>query len=165
MTNPRPGYSSCQTETVTIVEGDHGAASFRDHADFQRRGWHVAHRRMLVCAVAASPGTEVAVPLDAPDYARIGPAEALALLRELPDMALIRRLTVCDGAQADEPWLRQVTGRPLTMLAEALPDGEVRLYRPVAGEGLVTTALHEWSHLLRFRAGEGMRGSFCSGVR
>jgi poly(A) polymerase len=90
-----------------------------------------------------------------PLASRMTPREALAIVRELPDARLLKRLLVVDKAHWEEPWRRQKGEENLKILAEASKDGDVKLYRPPTGEVSRDTIFHEWAHLLKFaRPGE-----------
>jgi hypothetical protein len=137
-------------ERIALVVGDNSAASFKDYADFAGRGRIYYSPEMRIYGIAGRPGTTIAVPTQPPDYQRLGPEEALAKLDQLPDLRLVRRLVIVDRPHAEEPWFRQTVSPTWRLLAEAMRDGEIRMYRPAAGEDIATTLAHEWSHLLEW---------------
>jgi hypothetical protein len=114
--------------------------------------------RMHVYRVAACT-TRIEVPAAAPDYQRIEPAEALALLRELPDPRLVRRLHLSDDPSFLDPWVRKVSGQNVFHLANATSSGIVVMYRPdrrLGGQVGLTLA-HEWLHLVAFKSAKHVR--------
>lgn len=104
--------------------------------------------------------TRIEIPAAMPSYDRIEPAEALALLRELPDPRLVWRLHLSDEPAFLDPWWRRVSGRrDIYHLGNATNLGLVVLYRPdrALGRELGTTLLHEWVHLLAFNSQRAVR--------
>ncbi len=97
----------------------------------------------------------IEIPAAAPHYDRIDAAQALALLRELPDPRLVLRLHLSDAPSFLDPWSRKATGRDdvfhlgtatnLRLVVLYLPD---RALVPLLG----TVLLHEWVHLLGFKS-------------
>ena len=65
-----------------------------------------------------------------PHYQRIDVAEALALLRELPDRRLVDRLHLSDQPSFLDPWVRRVTGQDGFLLGNATNTGLIVLYLP-----------------------------------
>ncbi len=107
----------------------------------------------------AGCATEIEVPLAPADYKRIDAAEALALLRELPDPRLVRRLHLSDEPCFLDPWVRQVTRQDFFLLGNATSSGLIVLYRPDRYRPHSTglTLLHEWLHLLAFKSRSAVR--------
>ncbi len=85
-------------------------------------------------------------------YQRIDAADALALLRELPDLRLIRRLHLSDERSFLEPWVRKQAGQDFFVLGNATNFKLVVLFKPDRRQlrtvGL--TLLHEWLHIVAF---------------
>jgi hypothetical protein len=106
---------------------------------------------MRIYRVAACKA-EIEIPDQVPDYERIDAAEAFALLRELPDPRLVRRLHIRDEPSFLDPWLRKVKGEQFFFQGNATNSGLIVLYRPDRrlGEVLSITLLHEWLHLVAF---------------
>jgi hypothetical protein len=113
---------------VIGAEADEIDRPFADRDDFLYTGVLVGTEKMSIYRLAAHPETSIAIALEAPSYQRINPAMALQLLRELPDVRLVRRLRIVDGRHPEEPWIWQTTGRRHIVQAEAYPDGEIKLY-------------------------------------
>jgi hypothetical protein len=95
---------------------------------------------------------EIEIPDQAADYERIDAAEALALLRELPDPRIVRRLHIGDEPSFLDPWLRKIKGERFYFQGNATNFGLIVLYRPDRrlGYSLAITLLHEWLHLVAF---------------
>ena len=95
---------------------------------------------------------EIEIPEAAADYERIDAAQALALLRELPDPRRVRRLHLSDERSFLDPWARKVRGEEFFYLGHATNFSLIVLYRPDRrlGECLGITLLHEWLHLVAF---------------
>jgi hypothetical protein len=96
--------------------------------------------------------TEIEIPDRTADYERIDAAQALALLRELPDMRLVRRLHLSDERSFLDPWARKVKGEDFFYLGHATNFSLIVLYKPDRrlGQSLGLTLLHEWLHLVAF---------------
>jgi hypothetical protein len=96
--------------------------------------------------------TEIEIPDQIADYERIDAAQALALLRELPDPRLVRRLHLSDEGSFLDPWVRKIKGDEIYNLGHATNFSLIVLYKPDRGLGqfLGTTLLHEWLHLVAF---------------
>jgi hypothetical protein len=103
--------------------------------------------------------TEIEIAASAADYERIDAAEALALLRQLPDLRLVRRLHLSDEPSFLDPWVRKRSGGNYLVLGNATNFRLIALYRPdrrqLAAVGL--TLLHEWLHLVAFASGWAVR--------
>ena len=95
---------------------------------------------------------EIEIPEAVADYERIDAAQALALLRELPDPRRVRRLHLSDEPSFLDPWARKVRGEEFFYLGHATNFSLIVLYRPDRrlGESLGSTLLHEWLHLVAF---------------
>jgi hypothetical protein len=95
---------------------------------------------------------EIEIPEAVADYERIDAAQALALLRELPDLRRVRRLHLSDEGSFLDPWVRKVRGEEFFHLGHATNFSLIVLYKPDRrlGECLGTTLLHEWLHLVAF---------------
>lgn len=102
---------------------------------------------------------EIEIPDQVPDYERIDAAEALALLRELPDPRLVRRLHISDEPSFVDPWLRKVNGEQFFVLGHANKHCLIVLYRPGRGhrELVRITLLHEWLHLVAYASAPVIR--------
>jgi hypothetical protein len=94
---------------------------------------------------------EIEIPDQIADYERIDAAEALALLRELPDPRCVRRLHLSDERSFLDPWVRKVKG-DFYHLGHATNFSLIVLYKPDRrlGQLLGITLLHEWLHLIAF---------------
>lgn len=104
--------------------------------------------------------TRIEIPVETPRYARIDAADALALLRELPDLRLVLRLQLSDEPAFLDPWLRRITGQDdIYHQGNATDRGLVVLYMPDCrlGHQIGTTLMHEWVHLLAFKAPRAVR--------
>ena len=96
--------------------------------------------------------TEIEIPEAIPDYERIDVTQALALLRELPDLRLVRRLQLSDSRSFMDPWARKSLDEKTFHLGHATNFSLVVLYKPDRrlGEFLGAVLLHEWLHLVAF---------------
>ena len=151
--NLPPGLVFIGTERIPQLSGAEAESieqPFADRDDFLYTGQLISNPEMAVYSLAVHPQTLIAIPLKAPSYPRIGPAVALQLLLDLPDLRLVERLLIIDGRHREEPWIWQTTGQKHVVRAETLPRGEIRLYRPAADGALGDVMRHEWCHLLRF---------------
>jgi hypothetical protein len=146
------GFSRVYARAVTqFVASD--ASRFPTLKAFLRDG---ATQRPVVMRIYCVAGckAEIEIPEAAADYARIDAAQALALLRELPDPRRVRRLHLSDEGSFLDPWVRKVRGEAFFHLGHATNFGLIVLYKPDRrlGECLGTTLLHEWLHLVAFAA-------------
>jgi len=107
---------------------------------------------MAIIGQEVSTERWIEIPDRVADYQRIDAAQALALLRELPDPRLVRRLHVSDERSFLDPWARKVSGEEFFYLGHATNFSLIVLYRPDRrlGQLLGTTLLHEWLHLVAF---------------
>ena len=103
--------------------------------------------------------TRVEIPAGPPPYDRIDAAETLALLRELPDLRFVYRLHLSDELSLLDPWMRKLTGGDFLSLGHATISDVVVLYRPhrQLGRENGLTLLHEWLHLVAFKAARAIR--------
>jgi tetratricopeptide (TPR) repeat protein len=138
-------------ERRTWMVGNPDAAPFKNFQDFWERGELFHSPGVLVYPVTGCPGTTIAVPDAEADYDRLTAQEVLTLLRALPDIRLVRRITVIDRPFRYQPWFAQLNPK-WRLLGEVVEGNEVVLYRPVAGDEAAATVAHEWAHLLEFAA-------------
>jgi hypothetical protein len=138
-------------ERRTTIVGDPNAAPFKNFKDFSERGQLFSYSSLRAYPVIGCPGMMIAVPDREADYDRLTPDQALALLKGLPDIRLVHRLTIIDAPCRYEPWYRQANPH-WRMLGEVLDDSEIVLYRPTAKADVAATLNHEWAHLLEFAA-------------
>jgi hypothetical protein len=147
---PPSGFSRIYARTVTLfVASD--ASRFPTLKAFLRDGTVQQPIAMRIYCVAGCKA-EIEIPDQIADYERIDAAQALALLRELPDPRLVRRLHLSDGGSFLDPWVRKVRGDGLFNLGHATNFSLIVLYQPDRrlGHVLATTLLHEWLHLVAF---------------
>jgi hypothetical protein len=147
------GFSSVYARAMTIFTASSDAASFQNLKEFLRHGTMRQPTLMHVYRVAGCK-TEIEMPAGAPDYQRIDATETLALLRELPDPRLIRRLHLSDERSFLDPWVRKLAGQEFFLLGNATNLSLVVLYKPDRRLGTLVglTLLHEWLHLVAFRS-------------
>jgi hypothetical protein len=152
--SPQPalpsGFSRVYARAMTVfVASD--AARFPTLKSFLRDGLARQPIVMRIYRVAGCK-TEIEIPDQAADYERIDAAQALALLRELPDPRLVRRLHLSDQPSFLDPWLRKVRGEEFYNLGHATNFGLIVLHRPDhrLDQSLGLTLLHEWLHLVAF---------------
>jgi hypothetical protein len=147
---PSSGFSRIYARAVTLfVASD--ASRFATLKAFLRGGTTRLSATMRIYRVAGCK-TEIEIPEQVADYERIDAAQALALLRELPDMRRVRRLHLSDESSFLDPWVRKIRGEQFFHLGHATNFGLIVLYRPDRrlGESLSATLLHEWLHLAAF---------------
>jgi hypothetical protein len=147
---PPSGFSRIYARTMTLfVASD--AAHFPTLTAFLREGTTQQPIVMRIYRVAGCKA-EIEIPDLVADYERIDAAQALALLRELPDPRRVRRLHLSDGRSFLDPWVRNVRGDAFFHLGHATNFGLIVLYRPDRrlGHSLAITLLHEWLHLVAF---------------
>lgn len=154
-----PGYSTVETRTVIQFTSAGSAVQFSSLQRYLRKGTRRKPIEMHIFRVADC-ATDVEIPASTSDYARIDPAEALALLRELPDLRFVRRLQLSDEPSFLEPWARKTNAR-CVILGGANSKNVIVLYRPsrsfARGHHPGLTLLHEWFHLLAFRSPSAFR--------
>jgi hypothetical protein len=144
------GFSRIYSRAVTLfVASD--ASRFPTLKAFLREGTAQQPVAMRIYRVAGCKA-EIEIPDEIADYQRIDAAEALALLRELPDPRRVRRLHLSDRASFLDPWMRKVRGDDFYHLGHATNFSLIVLYRPDRrlGQSLGSTLLHEWLHLVAF---------------
>src|ERR1700733_11570475 len=147
---PPSGFSRVYTRAVTLfVASD--ARRFPTLKAFLRDGTAQLAVTMRIHCVAGCKA-EIEIPEAVADYERIDAAQALALLRELPDPRRVRRLHLSDEPSFLDPWARKVRGEEFFYLGHATNFSLIVLYRPDRrlGESLGITLLHEWLHLIAF---------------
>src|ERR1700688_2243378 len=147
---PPSGFSRTYTRAVTMfVASD--ASRFPTLKAFLRDGTVQQPIVMKIYRVAGCKA-EIEIPEAVADYERIDAAQALALLRELPDPRLVRRLHLSDEPSFLDPWVRKERGGEFFHLGHATNFSLIVLYRPDRrlGQLLGTTLLHEWLHLVAF---------------
>jgi len=144
------GFSRTYTRAVTLfVASD--ASRFPTLKAFLRDGTARLSAVMRIYCVAGCKA-EIEIPEQAPDYERVDAAQALALLRELPDPRRVHRLHLSDERSFLDPWARKSGGEDFFYLGHATNFSLIVLYRPDRrlGECLGITLLHEWLHLVAF---------------
>jgi|SRR5665213_494203 len=154
LSSPAPeGFSSVTTREITVFTARPDGARYPDLDIFLRKGTFKREARVNVYRVAACD-TRIEIPQADPNYARIDAAQALALLRELPDPRLVYRLHLSDVPSFLDPWVQKLAGREVAHVGNATSTGVVVLYRPDRGHGneIGVTLLHEWLHLLAFKS-------------
>jgi hypothetical protein len=103
---------------MTMFAASSNAASFPNLKAFLRHGTVSQPTLMRIYRVDGCK-TEIEIPADPPDYERIDAAEALALLRELPDLRLVRRLHLSDERSFLDPWVSKLVGQEFFLLGNA----------------------------------------------
>jgi hypothetical protein len=154
------GFLSVQTRAMTLFTACHADPPFPKLKQFLRKG---AQRNTVLMHIyrVADCDTDIEIPIDDPGYYRIKATQALALLRELPDPRLVRRLQLSDQPCFLDPWMRKIHGAHSFILGQTNHTGVVVLYRPAhwmtRGHDIGLTLLHEWLHLLAFRSAPALR--------
>jgi hypothetical protein len=144
------GFSRTYTRAVTLfVASD--ASRFATLKAFLRGGTARLPVVMRIYCVAGCKA-EIEISEQVADYERIDAAQALALLRELPDPRRVHRLHLSDERSFLDPWARKVRGEEFFYLGHATNFSLIVLYKPDRrlGECLGITLLHEWLHLVAF---------------
>lgn len=147
---PPIGFSRIYTRAAKLfVASD--ASRFATLKAFLRGGTEQQPVVMRIHRVAGCK-TEIEIPDQPADYERIDAAQALALLRELPDPRLVRRLHLSDERSFLDPWVRKIKGKEFYHLAHATNFSLIVLYRPDRrfAQSLGATLVHEWLHLVAF---------------
>jgi hypothetical protein len=147
---PPSGFSRTYTRAVTLfVASD--ASRFATLKAFLRDGTARLPVVMRIYCVAGCKA-EIEISEEVADYERIDAAQALALLRELPDPRRVRRLHLSDQRSFLDPWAGKVGGEDFFYLGHATNFSLIVLYKPDRrlGEYLGITLLHEWLHLVAF---------------
>lgn len=152
------GFSGINARTITVFTASSETRHFSSLKAFLRHGTVQRPVLMRVYRVAGCT-TDIEIPAETPNYNRIDAGEALALLRELPDLRFIRRLQLSDEPSYLDPWLRAIHGPQFLLLGNATQTGVVVLYRPDRRDrntaGL--TLLHEWLHVVAFNSPRDFR--------
>ena len=145
------GFSGVYARLMTVFAATTDATSFSSLKAFLRHGTVGQLTLMRIYRVAGCKA-EIEIPVAAPDYERIDAAEALALLRELPDLRVIRRVHLSDERSFLDPWAQKVRGRTIFLLGNATNFRLVVLYKPDRRLGHLVglTLLHEWLHIVAF---------------
>lgn len=144
------GFSRVYARAMTVfVASD--AARFPTLKAFLRNG-PVQKRIVMRIYRVAGCRTQIEIPDQTANYERIDAAQALALLLELPDPRLVRRLHLSDEPSFFDPWVRKVKGEQFFYLGNATNFRLIVLYKPDRrlGQALGLTFLHEWLHLVAF---------------
>ena len=152
------GFASVALRDATVFVAAEQIAAQSTLRAFLRRGIG-RHRTALRIYRVAGYGTDIEIPVGEPDYDRIDATDALALLRELPDPRLVRRLHLSDEPCFLDPWLRRLRGARVFLLGNAVKGGLVVLYRPDRRQRrtVAATLLHEWLHLVAFTSPSALR--------
>jgi hypothetical protein len=145
------GFSSVYARVMTVFAATADATSFSSLKAFLRHGTVGQPTLMRIYRVAGCKA-EIEIPVEPPGYERIDAAEALALLRELPDLRVIRRLHLSDEPSFLDPWAQMVRGQTIFLLGHATNFRLVVLYKPNRRHGHLVglTLLHEWLHIVAF---------------
>jgi hypothetical protein len=153
------GFSRVYAREMTIFTATADTSSFTSLKAFLRHGT-VGHRALVRIYRVAGCKTEIEIPIGLPDYERIDAAEALALLRELPDPRLVRRLHLSDEPCFLDPWVRKIRGQKHFLIGNATRSRLVVLYKPDRKQRQIVglTLLHEWLHLVAFGSPKDLRG-------
>jgi hypothetical protein len=160
--NPPPalpaGFSKVHTRLLALYIASSDAAGFCTLKAFLRRGTVVRPTLMQIYRIADSE-TDVEIPVEQPAYDRIDVTEALALLRELPDLRLISRLQLSDEPSFYDPWVRKDRSHEAYLLGHSTTSRLVVLYKPDRKHGQLNglTLLHEWLHLVAFSSPKDVR--------
>jgi hypothetical protein len=152
------GFSLVYGRAITVFAASSETRRFRSLKAFLRHGT-VQHPALMRVYRVAGCMTDIEIPAETPNYDRIDAIEALALLRELPDLRFIRRLQLSDEPCYLDPWLRAIHGPQFLLLGNATKTGVVVLYRPDRRKrntaGL--TLLHEWLHVIALNSPRDLR--------
>lgn len=147
-----PGISSVYARSMRLFVSSADAVTFSSQKDYLRQGTREIPAVMRIYRVAGCK-TEIEIPAGQPDYERIDISQALSLLRELPDMRLVRRLHISDQPSFMDSWERKMRGQDVFLLGHATNFGLVVLYRPdsrfLGDVGM--TLLHEWMHIAAYK--------------
>ena len=145
------GFSRTYARMMTVFASTADATSFPNLKAYLRHGTVGQSTLMRIYRVARCK-TEIEIPVEPPDYERIDVAEALALLRELPDLRAIRRLHLSDQPCFLDPWAQKIRNRTIFIVGNATNFRLVVLYKPDRRLGTFVglTLLHEWLHIVAF---------------
>jgi hypothetical protein len=153
-----PGFLRVYARAITIFTASSETRRFPSLKAFLR---HATVRRSVSMRVyrVACCMTDIEIPAEPPVYNRMDATEALALLRELPDLRFVHRLQLSDEPGYLDPWLRATQGPQFFLLGNATKTGIVVLYKPDRSDrntvGL--TLLHEWLHIVAFNSPRDVR--------
>ena len=152
------GISRSYVRTDTLFAAKPDAPDYPNLKTFLRHG-AVGQPTLMHVYRLAGCRAEIEFPAAAPNYDRIDVADAVALLRELPDVRLVRRLQLSDEPCFLDPWVRSVAGRQYFLLGNANQFGLIVLYHPERRlhQSLRTTLLHEWLHLVAYKSARQVR--------
>ena len=147
------GFSRVNCREITVFGAPRDAWRYPNLKTYLREG-AVARTGLVHIYCVAACNTRIEIPAEPADYERIDAAGALALLRELPDPRLVRRLHLSDVPSFLDPWVRKVTGQNVFLLGNATSTGIIVLYVPDRrfGHTIGLTLLHEWLHLVAFKS-------------
>jgi hypothetical protein len=155
MTGPESipeGFSGVYARSMRLSVASAEAAKFSSAKAFLRQGTREIPALMRIYCVTDCK-TEIEIPAKSPDYERIAVSEALELLRELPDLRLVRRLHLSDEPCYLDPWMRKIAGGDVRLLGHATSFALIALYRPDRRfrREIGLTLLHEWLHVVAFK--------------
>lgn len=152
------GFSRVDCREITLFGAPSDAKNYPNLKTYLRDGPVRRQSLVRIYRVAACK-TSIEISAEPPHYQRIDAAEALALLRELPDPRLVDRLHLSDQPSFLDPWVRRVTGQDGFLLGNATNTGLIVLYLPDRrfGRMLGLTLLHEWLHLVAFKSARHIR--------
>lgn len=148
---PSDVFSSERVERIPLVIGPSSSdvRRYDSYDDYRYSGQRVGNLRMRILTLTAHPHTEIAVPVES--TLRISLDDIVDALHILPNIGLVRRITIIDEPHSEEQWLRQTQNNAgLCVKAEAFPrKGEIRVYATGIDASFSGTVLHEWNHLLK----------------
>ncbi|MGA3302519.1 MAG: hypothetical protein ABSC72_04440 [Methylovirgula sp.] len=153
-----PGFSYVDCRAITLFSRPPDAMPYADFKTYLRDA-PLRHQALVRVYLVALCNTRIEI-MDRPTYyQRIDAVEALALLRELPDLRLVYRLQLSDEPSFLDPWACKVAGKEVFLLGNATTSGLIVLYLPDRrlGQMLGLTLLHEWLHLLAFNSAGTVR--------
>lgn len=153
-----PGFSRVDCRKITNFGAPADASGYPNLKAYIRDA--VRQPGLVHIYHVAGCKTRIEIPAGPPRYERIEPSEALALLRELPDLRLVERLHLSDEPSFLDPWWRHASGRSdIFHQGNANNLGLVVLYLPdrALGRELGTILMHEWVHLLAFKSAWAVR--------
>lgn len=152
------GFARVERREIVLAIAAGDGADYPDLRTYLRVGTARRSEGVRIYRIAGGR-TRIEIPDVTPSYERIGPDEALALLRELPDLRLVDRLHLRDEPSFLDPWVRKTSGQNVFLLGNATNFGLVVLYLPDRRlrELLGHTLLHEWLHLLAFVSPKDVR--------
>ena len=146
------GFSGVYARSMRLSVASAEATKYSRQKDFLRKATREIPKLMRIYCIA-SCRTEIEIPAEPPDYDRIDAGEALALLGEMPDLRLVRRLHLSDEPCYLDPWMRKVSGQDVRLLGHASNFRLIALYRPDRRfrREVGLTLLHEWLHIVAFK--------------